>query len=125
LLFDEFASFEEGVAVDDVVLADVVVLAAVFEGELAVVAVVRVVALAFVTEEAWVEVEAGALVLDAAALDEVEDSTNTPAEDFDTVEEGEELPEDSADPDPLQVPEVLMLCQSPVMSPYVYSLPQL
>jgi len=112
-------------AVDDVVLADVVLLAAVFEGELAVVAVVRVVALAFVTEEAWVEVEAGALVLDAAALDEVEDSTNTPAEDFDTVEEGEELPEDSADPDPLQVPEVLMLCQSPVMSPYVYSLPQL
>jgi len=98
LLFDELPSFDEGVDVDAevpagaVVLTGVVLLEAVFEGAPVDVAVVRVDAPVSVPDEALEEVESGALVLDDAALDEVDDCANTPAEDL-TLEEGEELPD--------------------------------
>jgi len=130
---------DEGVAVEAlvpagaVVPAGVVLLAAVLLGWLAVVAVVKVVApLVFVLsalELALVDVEPSVPVLEEATLDDVEVCANTPPADLVPVEEaaaeevGEELPEGSEELPP-QLPDVFMLCQSPVMSPYVYSEPQ-
>lgn len=81
--------------------------------------------------EAFVEVENE--VLEEATLEDVDVCANTPpadlvdtleeVEEAEEAEEGEELP-DEGDDFPPQSPDVLMLCQLPLISPYVYSEPQ-
>lgn len=114
-----------GVALEEVSAGGVLVVA-VDEG---VSAVVRVVGLLLelsedFVDEALVEVELGGEVLEGLAEEE-EDSMKAPPVETDLPPELVELDElESVLALPPQFPVVLMLCQLPLMSPYVYSFPQ-